>query len=203
MDYFVGPDNITTDKDYKHIFKRLRNALLRESGCLVHNVHLMHAVIRKHFQDSGFTDAHISRVLNPADKQDVVLAYGLLKDLWSLPPADPVSSTPTYIKAHKALCIYGDLSYHLVFPYICIELSLSEQLEHLSAAVHLTLALYVLDGAQSEFIPSPLFVDISIMVKNAFFCVAKAKVDHLNEPFFLALLGPISWSPSLGSFVQW
>ena len=189
MDYFVGLDDITADKDYKHIFKRLRNALLRENGCLVHGVHLTRAVIRKHFKDSGITDAHISNVLDPTDKQDVVLAYKLLKDLWSLPPADPVSNTPTYIRAHEALRTYGELSYHLVFPYICTDLSLSEQLEHLSAVVHLILALYVLDGARSEFIPNPLFVDISIMVKNAFFCVAKAKVDHPNEPFFLVLLG--------------
>jgi len=146
-------------------------------------------VIRKHLRDSGFTDAHISHVLNPTDKQDVVLAYSLLKDLWSLPMANPVSSTPTYIKVREALCIYGKLSYHLIFPYICIEVSLSEQLEHLSVAVHLILALYILDGARSHFIPTSLFVDVSIMVKNAFFCIAKAKVNHPNDPFFLVLLG--------------
>ena len=56
-------------------------------------------------------------------------------------------------------------------------------------AVHLILALYVLDGARSHFIPTSLFVDVGIMVKNVFFCVAKAKVDHLNDPFFLVLLG--------------
>ena len=189
MDYFVGPDDITANKDYKHVFKRLRNTLLRENGCLVRGVHLTCAVIRKHLRDSGFADAHISHVLDPTDKQDVVLAYSLLKDLWSLPMANPVSSTPTYIKAREALHIYGELSYHLIFLYICIEVSLSEQLEHLSVAVHLILALYVLDGARSHFIPTSLFVDVSIMVKNAFFCIAKAKVDHPNDPFFLVLLG--------------
>jgi len=189
MDYFVGPDDITADKDYKHIFKHLRNALLHENGCVVRNVRLTHAVIRKHFKDSGFTDTHINYVLDPTDKQDVVLAYSLLKDLWSLPMADPISSSPTYFKACEALRIYGELSYHLIYPYICVDLSLSEQLEHLSAAVHLVLALYVLDDAQSHFIPAPLFVDMSIMVKNAFFCVAKAKVNHPNQPFFLVLLG--------------
>ena len=76
-----------------------------------------------------------------------------------------------------------------MFLYICTELSLSEQLEHLSAAVHLILALYVLDSARSVFISGPLFIDISIMVKNTFFCVAKAKVNHLNKLFFLVLLG--------------
>jgi len=189
MDYFVGPDDITADKDYKHVFKRLRNAILRENGSFVRNVHLTRSLIRKHFKDTGMTDMHIKHVLDPTDKQDVVLAYTLLKDLWSLPVADPVSSTPTYINAREALRIYGELSYHLIYPYICVELSLSEQLEHLSAAIHLVLALYVLDDAQSHFIPNPLFVNIGTMVKNAFFCVAKAKVDHPNQPFFLVLLG--------------
>jgi len=189
MDHFVGPDDITADKDYKHIFKRLRNAIIRKNGCVVHSVHLTQAVIRKHFKDSGLTDTHINHVLNPTDKQDVVLAYSLLRDLWSLPPADPVSSSPTYIAARESLRIYGELSYHLLFPYMCVELSLSEQLEHLSTAAHLILALYVDDDARSHFIPTSLFVDIGIMVKNVFFCIAKAKVDHPNDPFFLVLLG--------------
>ena len=189
MDYFVGPDDITVDKDYKHIIKRLRNSILCESGCLVRGVHITCALIRKHFKDSGLTDTHVNRLLDPMDKQDVVLAYSLLRDLWTLSPADPFSNMPTYIKACEALCIYGELSHHLMFPYICVELSLSEQLEHLSAAVHLILALYILDDAWSDFIPTPLFIDISIMVKNAFFCVAKAKVDHPSNPFFLVLLG--------------
>jgi len=47
IDYFVGPDNITADKDYKHVFKQLRNAILRENGCVVHSVHLMHGLICK------------------------------------------------------------------------------------------------------------------------------------------------------------
>jgi hypothetical protein len=189
MDYFIGSNDITTDKDYKHIFKHLHNALLHDNSCLVHGIHLTYTVICKHFKDSGFTDAHISCILNPTDKQNVVLTYALLKDLWTLLWADPDSSALTYIKVQESLHIYGKLSYQLVFPYICTELSLSEQLEHLSAAVHLILALYILDGAQLAFIPGPLFINISIMVKNIFFCVIKAKVDHSNELFFLVLLG--------------
>jgi len=106
MDYFVGLDNITADKDYKHVFKWLRNTILCENGCVVRSVHLTCGLIRKHLSDSGFTNTHINYVLDPTNKQDVVLAYALLKDLWSLPLADPISSTLTYIKAHEALRIY-------------------------------------------------------------------------------------------------
>jgi hypothetical protein len=100
-----------------------------------------------------------------------------------------VHDTQPYIEVREALCLYGQLSYHLIFPYICIDLCLSEQLEHLSAAVHLILALYTHGNAKSLFIPSALFVDIGIMVKNAFFCVAKAKIDHPLQLFFIVLLG--------------
>ncbi|KAF8501135.1 hypothetical protein F5888DRAFT_1596519, partial [Russula emetica] len=34
-----------------------------------------------------------------------------------------------------------------------------------------------------------LFVDIRIMVKNVFFCIAKAKTDHPTVPLFIVLLG--------------
>jgi hypothetical protein len=55
--------------------------------------------------------------------------------------------------------------------------------------MHLILALYVHNNAKLDFIPSMLFTDIGIMVKNVFFCVAKAKIDHPLDPFFIVLLG--------------
>ncbi|KAH9983680.1 hypothetical protein BJV77DRAFT_935443, partial [Russula vinacea] len=36
---------------------------------------------------------------------------------------------------------------------------------------------------------SALFIDIGIMVNNMFFCVAKVKMDHLIDPFYIVLLG--------------
>ncbi|KAH9990725.1 hypothetical protein BJV77DRAFT_1060936 [Russula vinacea] len=189
FDLFVGPDDITADKDYKHVFKRLYNTILHKKGCIVHGVKLTCALIRKHLQDCGLSNAHIDHILDPSNKQDVVLAYNLLKDLWCLPPADSELSSQPYIKVREALHLYGQLGYHLIYPYICVKLSLSKQLEHLSTAVHLVLALFVHSDAKSLFIPSTLFVDIGIMVKNVFFCVAKVKIDHPMQPFFIVLLG--------------
>jgi hypothetical protein len=185
LNLFIGTDDITADKDYKHVFKYFHNTLLREKGSIVHGVKLTCGLICKHLQDTGHSDVHIEHVLNPTDKQDVVLAYTLLKDLWSLPPANPDLNNQLYVDVCNALPLWQVL----IFPYICTELSLSEQLEHLSMAVHLVLALYVHDDAKSHFILNVLFVDIGIMVKNVFFCVAKAKTDHPLEPFFIVSLG--------------
>jgi hypothetical protein len=189
LDLFIGTDDITANKDYKHVFKRLWNTLLQDKGSVICGIRLMHCLIRKHSMDMGLTDAHIKCVLDLSDKQDILLAYNLLKDLWSLPPTDPLIRTHTYINTHNALQLYSQLSYHLIIPYICSELSLSEQLVHLSTAVHLVLALYVHEDAKSTFIPNVLFVDISIMVKNAFFCIAKAKAEHPTQLFYIVLLG--------------
>ena len=68
-------------------------------------------------------------------------------------------------------------------------MSLYEQLKSLSAVAHLAHTFFTHHNACSAFIPSPLYCDIQIMVKNAFFCVAKTKHDNLNGEFFLILLG--------------
>ena len=49
----VGDDDITADKDYKHIFKRLRNLLLQGRGFKIHGIHITQAVIRSHLQANG------------------------------------------------------------------------------------------------------------------------------------------------------
>ncbi|TFY77572.1 hypothetical protein EWM64_g6442 [Hericium alpestre] len=128
MDLHVGDDDLTPDKDYKHVFKCLQNALLHKKG-------------------------------------------------------------PGFLAARHALKVFGVFCYNLVYPYICIDMSLKEQLEHLSTAAHLALVLYKYENAWTDFLPSMLYIDLMLMVKNAYFCIAKAKVDLLNSKFYLILLG--------------
>ena len=68
-------------------------------------------------------------------------------------------------------------------------MSIEDQLEHLSYAGHLALILYVHDNACGDFLPTALYIDIMLMIKNVFFCVAKAKVDTPDEDFNIVLLG--------------
>lgn len=49
------------------------------------------------------------------------------------------------------------------------------------------LVLYHLKGP--EFIPTNLFLDLLLMIKNAFFCVAKSKIDNPDGLFWIILLG--------------
>lgn len=78
MDFLVGDDDITLDKDYKHVFKWLRNNVLRTKGFCVCGIWVTSSVVRQHLRDSGFSASHIHSVFTPDDKQDVGLAYNLL-----------------------------------------------------------------------------------------------------------------------------
>jgi hypothetical protein len=74
-------------------------------------------------------------------------------------------------------------------PYVSVELNLDEQLIHLSAAAHMAFFLYRHCSARTQFMPTQSYVDIMLMVKNVFYCVAKAKVDTPHGNFYLILLG--------------
>lgn len=66
--------------------------------------------------------------------------------------------------------------------------SLSEQLTHFSAAAHMLLAM-LQDNAGTMLMPTQLYIDIMIMIKSVYFCVAKTKADDPMGNFWVILLG--------------
>ncbi|KAF8263204.1 hypothetical protein EI94DRAFT_1773013 [Lactarius quietus] len=173
---------------HKHVgAKRPRNALLHEKGVLVYGTWIMPAVLRSHLLKAGHKLDHIHTVLNPNDKQDMMLTFSLLHDIWTLPNLS--SGSPVHIQAHRALSIFGSLCCHILVPYLYVDLSLEDQLKCLSYAAHLALVLDAHDNTCSDFLPTALYVNLILMIQNVFFCVAKAKVDTPEEDFSIVLLG--------------
>ncbi|KAF8188597.1 hypothetical protein K438DRAFT_2146607, partial [Mycena galopus ATCC 62051] len=188
MNLRVGEDDVTADKDYRHVLKTLRNLLMRLKGIKILGCIITPALLKQHLYAAGHSQAQVHSFLNPDDKQDVDLTYGILKSLWSLdiPPPD---SDPAFIQTRNALRMFGQLSYHLLTPYVRIDLSLHQQLVHLGAAAHILLVLYSDEDAGTAFMANQTYVNLMIMIKNAFFCVAKAKIDIPDGEFLLILLG--------------
>ncbi|KAH8992268.1 hypothetical protein EDB86DRAFT_2806293 [Lactarius hatsudake] len=187
LNLLVGPDDITTDKDFKRIVKRQRNVFMRTKGVEILGFCITPSILRSQLESNGTSTHHLRSLLNPNDKQDVVLAYSLLKEIWSLPPP-PASCNPAFALARRALNIYGEFAQHLVLPYVCVDQSLGDQLIHLSAAAHLAFLLYRHNSASTRFMPRQSYLDIVLMIKNVYFCVAKMKVDNPSANFYLVLL---------------
>jgi hypothetical protein len=80
-------------------------------------------------------------LLNPADKQNIPKAVNLiqsLKDLHRL----TIPGTPSDIERVRSILFFTDVLEHFLLPFIKVEMSLSEQLRHLSTYSHLITALY-------------------------------------------------------------
>ena len=181
----VGEDDLTCDKDLKHVFKCFRNLFLRHRGVVINGFRIKPGILKDHFKSNGLSAEHVRAIFNPDDQQDVKMALDMLKDIWTLPRISE-NPHPGFQKAWEAIWILGKLLYHMGFPYLCVDLSLSEQIEHLSAAAHLALSLYRL--AKKDFIPTNLYIDLMIMIKNVLFCVAKAKIDDPDGELWIILL---------------
>lgn len=76
-----------------------------------------------------------------------------------------------------------------MLPYVSVDLDLDQQLVHLSTAAHMAFYLYRVNSARSHFMPTQTFIDIMIMIKNVYYCVAKVKVDNPQGRFYPILLG--------------
>src|SRR5258705_2588397 len=188
LNLMVGDDDITLDKDYKHVMKCLQHAHLCPNGVSIGCIKITPSILHSQLLSGSYSINRINNVLNVTDKQDVMTMLNLMHLIWSL-QCPSTGDLPIQHEGHIALNQHSKFLKWLILPYINIELSLYEQLKSLSAAAHFGYVLYTHKNAWSLFIPATLYQDIQIMVKNTFFCVAKTKQDDPNGKFFLILLG--------------
>ena len=91
------------------MLKCLHKLVTRDGGIDAFGLQITAVVIDQHLRQNGVADNTIDRLLNPTDKQDVMLAHALLKALRELPDA-PLDSTPTFRRTRRVLRAFGNLS---------------------------------------------------------------------------------------------
>ncbi len=90
LNLLVGDNDVTCNKDFKHLFKRLRTLLLWMGGFHILNMTITPSVLEWHLHEGGVNSVSLWTLLNPSDKQDVPKALELLKHVsdLSLAPDD-------------------------------------------------------------------------------------------------------------------
>lgn len=189
-----GDDDMTNNCDPKHIIKRFRSIFLRAGGIYVNGTIVTISTLESHLTHAADETSDykpLSRqtakaLLYPEDKQDVLLALRLLRAIIVLPEA-PLSSGPGFFNTRRVLRLLGRFLFHFLEPYTNVDLTLAEQLTHISTAGHLMLAMY--PEARGKLIPSQLYFDLMIQQKSVHFSVAKTVVDNPDSSFYLCLVG--------------
>ncbi|KAJ7811049.1 hypothetical protein B0H14DRAFT_3755845 [Mycena olivaceomarginata] len=180
FDYHCGDNDITGNIDYKHVCKRLRNSLIRQLASTIDGVVLTPQLIKQHLlRDSHHSAHHITGILNPNDRQNVKLMYDLLSSIAVL-PAPKETDSPVFKNNRRVLRLLGAFYRHILEAYTNIQLSLHEQLTHISAAMHLMMALYQKEAGR--FVPSQTYFDFMTAGKNT-------QIDDPSGKFWIILLG--------------
>ncbi len=75
LNTMVGDQDITSDKDYKHVMKWLQHAHLHPKGVQVGLTQITPLVLQSQLESVGTSVNHLNNILNVADKQDVTTMF--------------------------------------------------------------------------------------------------------------------------------
>ncbi|KAJ7772155.1 hypothetical protein B0H14DRAFT_2402175 [Mycena olivaceomarginata] len=127
-----------------------------------------------------------TQLLDPADKQNVPKAVTLVQELNTLQDL-PMPLSPGDVKTRKAIIFFSEVLSYFVFPFIKVEMSLSEQVCSLSTYIHLITAMHLKHG--TDFMTNPLFMDSQLVVKNIIVTIARMQTLNPNLKFYIILEG--------------
>jgi hypothetical protein len=120
------------------------------------------------------TEEAIAPLIDPADHQNIPKAVKLLQSIVSILSLPTSDLDPTEGKVVEMITFIGVILQSLVEPFTNVELSLTEQLEHLSTYTHLSFVMFHLH--RTSFSSNQLYADCQAMIKSAYFSVAKQQL---------------------------
>ncbi|THV04633.1 hypothetical protein K435DRAFT_648944, partial [Dendrothele bispora CBS 962.96] len=141
----------------------------------------------EHLEYCDYSSDTVFALLNPDNPQDVPRAVKLLLYIADLKNLETSNYSPAEKKTFASISLLAEMLHSLLEPFINSELSLSQQLEHLSKFGHISCALFLKNG--TDFMSNQLYGDLQCMIKNAYFTVAKAKLLSPEYKMFICLLG--------------
>ncbi|KAJ7828155.1 hypothetical protein B0H14DRAFT_2229448, partial [Mycena olivaceomarginata] len=121
------------------------------------------------------------QLLDPADKQNVPKAVSFVQQLVKLKDLH-LPLHPSEIQMRKALSFFSEVLSSFVFPFITIEMNISEQVTSLSNYAFLAVALQIKHG--SSCFTGPLYADSQVTIKNIIFTIAKMQIINPNLKFY-------------------
>ncbi|KAF7334758.1 hypothetical protein MSAN_02374300 [Mycena sanguinolenta] len=129
----------------------------------------------------------VQRLLFPDDPQDVPRAVELMESIIDLLACDFGPVTADAAADLDSIRLLALILKSILAPFITPDMSLTEQMTHLSTYAHLTFTLFRMN--RLTFMSNQLYGDSQSMIKNAFFCLAKQQKLDPTQPFYLFQVG--------------
>ncbi|KAJ7934278.1 hypothetical protein B0H13DRAFT_1700536 [Mycena leptocephala] len=189
LNIFTGLHSITLDFDYKHVFKRICTLIRSAAGMALCNGRVINpAVLTRLLARLPDQSADsVQKLLFPDDPQDVPRAVKLMEAIIEFLACDFGQVNADTAADLDSIRLLALVLKSILAPFITPDMSLTEQMTHLSTYAHLTFTLFRLN--RLTFMSNQLYGDSQSMIKNAFFCLAKQQQLDPTQPFYLFQVG--------------
>ncbi|KAJ7794193.1 hypothetical protein B0H14DRAFT_2392706, partial [Mycena olivaceomarginata] len=187
MNCYTSKDQQLSTSDPKHIIKRYGTLLRNTSGIMIGDTNILPSDTLQNLSAlSEVTIERAQQLLNPGDKQNVPKAVSLVQHLDKLKDLElPIH--PGEIQMRKSVVFFSKVLGYFVFPFITVEMSLSQQVTSLSTYAFLAAALEMRHG--SFCFTGPLYSDSQATIKNIVFTIAKLQILDGKLKFYILLEG--------------
>ncbi|KAG2742207.1 hypothetical protein P692DRAFT_201659687, partial [Suillus brevipes Sb2] len=179
LNLFTGAGEMTLDFDFKHIFKRICTLIRSPAGIVLNNGRVINSMMLARYLAwlPAYEEAAVTKLLYPDDPQDVPRAVELMLAIIEFSNSQLHISNDSFsmdidTRADVAsINLLSKLLESILMPFIRVDLSLSQQFEHLSRYSHLAFSFF--HAHRRSFMSYQLYYDTQTMTKNAIFCLAK------------------------------
>ncbi|KAF8074122.1 hypothetical protein FPV67DRAFT_1446920 [Lyophyllum atratum] len=187
LNYYTSKEEITTTCDPKHIFKRFATLLRHSEGIMIGDTNLKPTDIITHLSClPGVTREIAQNLLDPVDKQNVPKAVQLIQELGNLKNLE-TPLNPGDAKRRDHIVFTAEFLGYFLYPFIKVEMSLSDQVRSLSTYAHLAAAMQLTHG--TDCLTGALYADSQAVVKNILFTIARLKIINPDLKFYIILEG--------------
>ena len=187
LNCYTSKDGTTGTCDPKHIFKWFATLLQSTSGFTVNDANIRPgdnvdqlALLPNMFVDKA------CQLLDPSDKKNVPKAVTLVQSLFQLKDLS-ASLNPTVNQHQHAIAFIANMMNYFMWPFISINMTLSEQVRSLATYTFLAAAVQIKHG--TACLTGPLYADSHATVKNIIFTIARMQVMDSSLLFYILLEG--------------
>ncbi|KIK32160.1 hypothetical protein CY34DRAFT_111077, partial [Suillus luteus UH-Slu-Lm8-n1] len=175
LNLFTGAGEMTLDFDFKHIFKRICTLIQSPAGIVLNNGRIINSMMLARYLSwlPTYDETAVTKLLHPDDPQDVPRAVELMLVVIEFTKtqnsliSDSFSIDVDTRADLASIALLSALLQSILIPFIDVELSLTQQFDHLSRYAHLAFAFF--HAHCHSFMSYQLYYDTQTMVKNTFF----------------------------------
>ena len=183
----TGENMLIGTCDPKHVIKCFATMIRSPLGIQVGDGHFT-SIDALQKLELKMTSSEAALLLNPADKQNVPKAVNLIQRLQPEESDHEVDIVmPSHDNRVKGIEFIAKVLSYFLFPFIDVEMTLSEQIQSLSTFAHLITALYL--KHHLGILTSALFADSQAIVKSILFNTARLQLVDPNMDYYILFEG--------------